>query len=115
MKAYRQDFVAITALMTDGNPARLTVADITKDSMRQAFAAYAVNTKLYRSGAAGPPGTCCALCRPVSGVGAELLRPQLVPAFKQSTHCVRHVFVWSNQRRRSASRGGAGEPSTARP
>jgi hypothetical protein len=41
MKAYRQDFVAITALMTDGNPARLTVADITKDSMRQAFAAYA--------------------------------------------------------------------------
>ena len=41
MKAYRQDFVAIAILMTDGNPARLTVADITKDSMRQAFAAYA--------------------------------------------------------------------------
>jgi integrase/recombinase XerC len=41
MKAYRQDFTAIAALMTDGNPARLTVADITKDSMRQAFAAYA--------------------------------------------------------------------------
>ena len=41
MKAYRQDFTAIAALMTDGNPARLAVADITKDSMRQAFAAYA--------------------------------------------------------------------------
>ncbi|MDT5057310.1 MAG: hypothetical protein QOJ56_482 [Mycobacterium sp.] len=41
MKAYRQDFVAIAFLVTDGNPARLTVADITKDSMRQAFAAYA--------------------------------------------------------------------------
>jgi integrase/recombinase XerC len=41
MKAYRQDFVAIAILMTDGNPARLTVADITKGSMRQAFAAYA--------------------------------------------------------------------------
>jgi integrase/recombinase XerC len=41
MKAYRQDFVAIAILMTDGNPARLTVADITKDSMRHAFAAYA--------------------------------------------------------------------------
>jgi integrase/recombinase XerC len=40
-KAYRQDFAAIAALMTDGNHARLTVADITKDSMRQAFAAYA--------------------------------------------------------------------------
>ena len=36
MKAYRQDFVAIATLMTDGNPARLTVADITKD-----FAAHA--------------------------------------------------------------------------
>ena len=41
MKAYRQDFIAIATLMTGGNPARLTVADITKDSMRQAFAAYA--------------------------------------------------------------------------
>jgi integrase/recombinase XerC len=60
VEAYRQDFAAIAALMTDGNHARLTVADITKDSMRQAFAAYAVITKLHRSGAAGPPGTCCA-------------------------------------------------------
>ena len=34
MKAYRQDFLAIAILMTGGNPARLTVADITKDSMR---------------------------------------------------------------------------------
>src|SRR5271166_6652422 len=41
MKAYRQDFAAIAFLVTDGNPARLTVADITKDSMRYAFAAYA--------------------------------------------------------------------------
>jgi site-specific recombinase XerD len=41
MKAYRQDFIAIADLMTDGDPARLAVADITKDSMRTAFAAYA--------------------------------------------------------------------------
>ena len=41
MKAYRQDFIAIASLMTGGNPARLTVADISKDSMRHAFAAYA--------------------------------------------------------------------------
>jgi integrase/recombinase XerC len=41
MKAYRQDFIAIAILLTDGDPARLTVPDITKDSMRQAFAAYA--------------------------------------------------------------------------
>jgi integrase/recombinase XerC len=43
MKAYRQDFLAIAFLVTEGKPARLTVADITKDSMRQAFAAYARN------------------------------------------------------------------------
>lgn len=41
MKAYRQDFIAIAFLVTAGKPTRLTVADITKDSMRQAFAAYA--------------------------------------------------------------------------
>ena len=41
MKAYRQEFIAIASLMTDSNPERLTVADITKDSMRQAFATYA--------------------------------------------------------------------------
>ena len=41
MKAYRQDFVAIAFLVTHSSPGRLTVADITKDSMRQAFAAYA--------------------------------------------------------------------------
>jgi len=40
MKAYRQDFVAIATLVT-GDPARLGVADITKDAMRTAFAAYA--------------------------------------------------------------------------
>ena len=38
MKAYRQDFIAIARLVTDGDPARLGVADITKDSMRTAFA-----------------------------------------------------------------------------
>ena len=41
LKAYRQDFAAIAFLVTEGDPARLTVADITKDSMRQAFAGYA--------------------------------------------------------------------------
>jgi integrase/recombinase XerC len=41
MKAYRQDFIAIATLVTAGDPARLGVADITKESMRAAFAAYA--------------------------------------------------------------------------
>ncbi len=41
MKAYRQDFVAIASLVTGGGPAGMNVADITKDSMRSAFAAYA--------------------------------------------------------------------------
>jgi integrase/recombinase XerC len=41
MKAYRQDFTAIATLVTGGNPARLAIIDITKDSMRAAFAAYA--------------------------------------------------------------------------
>lgn len=41
MKAYRQDFVAIAAVVTGGRPDRMAVADITKDSMRQAFAVYA--------------------------------------------------------------------------
>lgn len=41
MKAYRQDFVAIATLTTGGDPARLTISDITKDSMRAAFASYA--------------------------------------------------------------------------
>src|SRR5258708_2161885 len=40
MKAYRQDFIGIGTLIT-GDPARLGVADITKESMRTAFAAYA--------------------------------------------------------------------------
>ena len=42
MKAYRQDFTSIATLIT-GDPARLGVADITKDTMRTAFAAYARN------------------------------------------------------------------------
>ena len=41
MKAYRQDFVAIASLVTGGDPAGMNVVDITKDSMRAAFAAYA--------------------------------------------------------------------------
>ena len=41
MKAYRQDFIAIATLVTGGDPARLAVTDITKDTMRTAFAAYA--------------------------------------------------------------------------
>jgi site-specific recombinase XerC len=41
MKAYRQDFVAIATLVAGGDPSRLAVADITKDSMRTALAAYA--------------------------------------------------------------------------
>ncbi|BBX25690.1 tyrosine-type recombinase/integrase [Mycolicibacterium alvei] len=41
MKAYRQDFVAIATLATGGDPARLAVSDITKESMRAVFAAYA--------------------------------------------------------------------------
>jgi integrase/recombinase XerC len=41
MKAYRQDFLAIATLVTGGKPTQLTVADITKDSMRAAFATYA--------------------------------------------------------------------------
>jgi integrase/recombinase XerC len=41
IKAYRQDFIAIATIVTGGNPARLAITDITKDSMRAAFAAYA--------------------------------------------------------------------------
>ncbi|GLP75236.1 hypothetical protein TUM20983_23460 [Mycobacterium antarcticum] len=41
MKAYRQDFIAIATLVTDGDPTRLNTTDITRDSMRTAFAGYA--------------------------------------------------------------------------
>ncbi|MDO3013334.1 tyrosine-type recombinase/integrase [Mycobacteroides abscessus subsp. abscessus] len=41
MKAYQQDFVAIASVVTGGHPASMNVADITKDSMRHAFADYA--------------------------------------------------------------------------
>jgi integrase/recombinase XerC len=41
MKAYQQDFIVIATLVTNGDPSRLVVADITKDSMRTAFAVYA--------------------------------------------------------------------------
>ena len=42
-KTYRQDFVAIAELLAADRPqmAQLTPADITKDAMRAAFAAYA--------------------------------------------------------------------------
>jgi hypothetical protein len=41
VKAYRHDFLAIAILITNGDPAHMDVVDITKDSMRAAFAAYA--------------------------------------------------------------------------
>ncbi len=41
MKAYRQDFLAIASAVSGGRPADMNVADITKDSMRRAFADYA--------------------------------------------------------------------------
>jgi site-specific recombinase XerC len=41
MKAYRQDFVAIATLVAGGGASPLAVTDITKDSMRAAFAVYA--------------------------------------------------------------------------
>jgi integrase/recombinase XerC len=41
MKAYRQDFIAIAALVTGGKPSRLAVTDITKESLRTVIAAYA--------------------------------------------------------------------------
>ena len=41
LKAYRQDFTAIAALLTGGQPGELALADITRESMRAAFAAYA--------------------------------------------------------------------------
>lgn len=43
MKAYRHDFVAIANLLTGGEPVRLSPADITRDSMRTAFAAFAAD------------------------------------------------------------------------
>jgi integrase/recombinase XerC len=42
MKAYERDFIAIAKFLTDREPARLDPADITRDSMRAAFAAFAV-------------------------------------------------------------------------
>lgn len=39
--AYRRDFSAIATLITGGKPNTLVLADITRDSMRQAFAAFA--------------------------------------------------------------------------
>jgi site-specific recombinase XerD len=41
MKAYCQDFIAIASLVADDDPAGMNIVDITKDSMRAAFAAYA--------------------------------------------------------------------------
>ena len=41
LTAYRQDFSAIATLITDGHPAELSLTDITRDSMRSAFSAYA--------------------------------------------------------------------------
>jgi integrase/recombinase XerC len=41
MKAYRQDFTAVADLLTSGNPAGVALIDITKNTMRAAFAGYA--------------------------------------------------------------------------
>lgn len=41
LKAYRQDFVAIADLMTNGSPATLAIDQIAKDQVRSAFATYA--------------------------------------------------------------------------
>ncbi len=41
LKAFRQDFTAVANLLTAGRPRDLTSTDITKDTMRAAFAAYA--------------------------------------------------------------------------
>lgn len=41
IKAYRQDFVAIASVVAHGQPNHMTVSDITKESMRGAFADYA--------------------------------------------------------------------------
>ncbi len=41
MEAYRRDFDAIAALLTEGNPAELRIADITSDTVRVAFARFA--------------------------------------------------------------------------
>jgi integrase/recombinase XerC len=43
VKAYRQDFAVIASLVTDGYPAGMNIVDITRDSMRAAFAAYALD------------------------------------------------------------------------
>ena len=41
LKAYRQDFTAVADLLTSGYPADVALIDITKNTMRAAFAAYA--------------------------------------------------------------------------
>jgi site-specific recombinase XerD len=41
MAAYRQDFAAVAALLTAGSAAGVALTDITKDTMRAAFAVYA--------------------------------------------------------------------------
>jgi integrase/recombinase XerC len=41
VKAYRQDFLAIASVVTGGEPAAMKVVDITKETMRAGFAAYA--------------------------------------------------------------------------
>ena len=41
IKAYRQDFTAVADLLTSGDPAGVALIDITKNTMRAAFAGYA--------------------------------------------------------------------------
>jgi integrase/recombinase XerC len=40
-QGYRQDFTAVADPLTSGRPAHVALIDITKDTMRAAFAAYA--------------------------------------------------------------------------
>ncbi len=69
LKAYRQDFDAIAALLAD-DPADLVglpVAVIGTDALRSAFAEYARTHGAASIRAAGRPGMCCARsCSPPS-------------------------------------------------
>jgi integrase len=60
IKAYRQDFAAVSALLTAGTPADIALTDITKNNMRAASPPTPQHTNRLRSGVAGQRGMCCA-------------------------------------------------------
>jgi hypothetical protein len=63
MKAYRQDFDAIATVIAGGDTSdvlRMSLGDITTDTMRTVFAQYAKTHEARRFNGAGRPGTCCA-------------------------------------------------------